>query len=165
MCEAAGPRSLNEAWFPADGDRAVGSGAVSQAADRTPGGAVVNTSPEVDAWFAALDHPLKSTMQRVRELVLAADPRMSEMVQYGTVQFVYGSPMANFVQVKDRKRVSLMFNAAGRLQGNFPHLEGKSIKYLRFGEPAEVEQRADELQAIARAWCEYKAQGSGSKEK
>jgi hypothetical protein len=55
----------------------------------------VTTNPAVDAWFAELDHPLKPLMQRVREIILDADPRMSEIVQYGTVQFVYASPMAN----------------------------------------------------------------------
>ena len=116
----------------------------------------MNTSPDVDAWFADLDHPLKPAMQRVREVILAADPRMTEVVQYGTVQFTYASPMAGFVQVKDTKRVSLMFNAAGRLHGDFPHLEGKSVKYLRFSNLAQVDELSEELRRITQAWCSYK---------
>ena len=114
------------------------------------------SSPGADAWFAALDHPLKAAMQRVREIIVGADPRMSEIVQYGTVQFVYKSPLCNFVQVKDAKGVNLMFNAAGRLQGDFPHLEGRSVKYMRFTDRAELEARADELRAIVAAWIAYK---------
>ena len=117
---------------------------------------VKSTTPEVDAWFATLDSPLKPVMQRVRETILDADPRMSVIVQYGTLQFVYGSPMASFVQVKDTKRVNLMFNAAGRLKGAFPHLEGKSVKYLRFANLAEADARRDELRAIVAAWIAYK---------
>lgn len=113
-------------------------------------------SAEVETWFAELNHPLKTVMQRVRELILGADPRMSEIVQYGTIQFVYDSPMCAFVQVKDKRQVSLMFNAAGRLKGEFPHLEGKTVKYLRFHDLAEVDIRADELRAITTAWCAYK---------
>jgi hypothetical protein len=113
-------------------------------------------NPEVDAWFAALDHPLEPAMQKVRQTILQADPRMQEVVQYGTVQFVYKSPLCNFVQVKDRQRVNLMFNAAGRLQGEFPHLEGKSVKYLRFTDEQQVDQQADELRAIVKAWIAYK---------
>jgi hypothetical protein len=64
--------------------------------------------------------------------------------------------LCGFVQVKDTKQVSLMFNAAGRFKGSFPHLEGKSVKYLRFHDLAEVEARADELRAITAAWREYK---------
>jgi hypothetical protein len=108
----------------------------------------------VDAWFAELEHPLKPVMQQVRSIILSADPRIAELVKYGTVQFEYVSGFASFVQVKDPKRVSLMFNAAGRLKGEFPHLEGKSVKYLRFGGKPDVEARQAELAALTRAWCE-----------
>jgi hypothetical protein len=54
-------------------------------------------SAEVDTWFAELDHPLEAVMQRVRGIILGADPRMSA-----------------------------------------------------------VEECADELRAIALAWCAYK---------
>jgi len=114
-------------------------------------------NPEVDAWFAALEHPLKAVMERVREIILAADPEMREVVLYGTVQFVYGSPMCNFVQVKDRRQVSLMFNAAGQLAGEFPHLEGAKVKYLRFKSLDDVEAVADELRAITAAWHVYRS--------
>lgn len=112
------------------------------------------TSREVEDWFSSLDHPLKSTLQRVREIILGADPRITELVKYGTVSFECASPMASFVQVKDKRQVSLMFNAAGRLQGNFPHLDGKSVKYLRFKDESEANDRAAELAAITRAWCD-----------
>jgi hypothetical protein len=39
----------------------------------------VCTSPEVDACFAALDHPLKNLMQRVRGIILGADERITEL--------------------------------------------------------------------------------------
>ena len=117
----------------------------------------METNPEVNTWFTELDHPLKPAMLRVRETILTADARMSEMVQYGTVHFVYGSPLCSFVQVKDHKRVSLMFNAAGRLKGDFPHLEGKSVRYMRFTSVAEADARSAELRRIVAAWIAYKS--------
>jgi hypothetical protein len=117
----------------------------------------VSANPAVDAWFAELDHPLKPVMQRVREILLGADPGISELVQYGTIQFVYVSVLCNFVQVKDVRQVSLMFNAAGRLKGDFPHLEGKSVKYMRFRDLAEVNACAEELAAITAAWRVHKS--------
>ncbi len=93
-------------------------------------------------------------MQRVREVIRGADPRIAELVRYGTVTFEYVNAMGSYVQVKDKKQVSLMFNAAGRLSGDFPHLEGKSVKYMRFKNVAEVDARAAELAAITRAWCD-----------
>jgi hypothetical protein len=47
----------------------------------------VNTNPEVETWFAELQHPLAPVMRGVREVILSADARMTEQVQYGTVQF------------------------------------------------------------------------------
>jgi uncharacterized protein DUF1801 len=111
----------------------------------------------VDAWFWELEHPLKPIMLRVREIILRADRRMSELVKYGTVHFECTRGMASFVQVKDPTRVSLMFNAAGKLKGEFPHLEGKSVKYMRFTGLSDVDDREAELQAITRAWCELSA--------
>ena len=34
--------------------------------------------PEVDAWFERYDNPMKAVVQRVREIVLDADPRVDE---------------------------------------------------------------------------------------
>src|SRR5437899_7119643 len=93
-------------------------------------------------------------MQRVRDVILGADPRIAEQIRYGTVTFEYVNAMGSFVQVKDKNQVSLMFNAAGRLKGDFPHLEGKSVKYLRVKDMADVDARKDELAAITRAWCD-----------
>jgi len=116
----------------------------------------LNTNPEVEAWFAALDHPLKDVMQRARA-VLLSDALLAEKVQYGTVTFQYVSDLCSFVQVKDKKQVSLMFNAADRLFGDFPSLEGKSVKYLRFRSLADVDARAEELARITAAWRAYKS--------
>jgi hypothetical protein len=109
----------------------------------------------VGTWFAQLQHPLKPVLLRVRETILGADQRISELVKYGTVHFeCRSSGMASFVQVKDPKRVSLMFNAAGRLKGEFPHLEGKSVKYMRFADMEDVDACQTELEAVTRAWCD-----------
>lgn len=42
---------------------------------------MVNTSPEVDAWFAEREHPLTDAMQLARRLILEADPRVTESGQ------------------------------------------------------------------------------------
>jgi hypothetical protein len=34
------------------------------------------TNPDVDAWFERDDNPMRPVVQRLRELVLAADPRI-----------------------------------------------------------------------------------------
>ena len=115
-------------------------------------------SPEIEAWFTQKKRPAEPAMRRVREVILGADPRLTEYIKYGTLQFGYEGDLANFVQ-HDKKTVNLMFNRGARIKGDFPHLEGThpSARFMRFADVAEVEARADELAAITRAWCEMVA--------
>lgn len=107
---------------------------------------------EVDRWFAG--KPAEPALRRVREVILKADPRMTEYLKYGTVQFAYDGDFANFVQ-HNQKHVSLMFNRGARIPGRFPHLEGDgpSARFMRFANVAEVNQRAAELTKVAKASC------------
>jgi len=45
--------------------------------------------PEVDAWFERYDNPMKPVVQRVREIVLDADPRVDECIKWQAPTFTY----------------------------------------------------------------------------
>ena len=102
-------------------------------------------------------------MQRVREIILSADPRVEELVQYGSVQFAFEGGMASFVQTTDA-RVNLMFHRGARIKGAFPHLEGDgpSARFMRFADLAEVDACADELSAIVGTWCSLMTSAVGN---
>ncbi len=112
------------------------------------------TNPEVEEWFATKKLPAAAALRRVREVILAADPRMTEHVKYGTVQVAFGGGMANCVQT-GKKTVSLMFMRGGKIEGDFPHIEGtgRAVRFMRFADVAEVDALASELTAAVRAWC------------
>jgi hypothetical protein len=107
---------------------------------------------EVDQWLSG--KPAEPILRRVREVILKADPRMTEYLKYGTVQFAYAGDFANFVQ-HNEKKASLMFNRGARIPGRFAHLEGDgpSARFMRFADVADVNQRAGELTKIVAAWC------------
>jgi hypothetical protein len=109
---------------------------------------------EVEAWFADRKPPAEPAMRRVCDVILSADPRMTEYVKYGTVQFAFGGDMASFVQT-GKRTVSLMFNRGGKIEGDFPHIEGtgRAVRFMRFADVAEVDALAPELTAAVRAWC------------
>ena len=46
-----------------------------------------------------------------------------------------------------------MLMRGGRLKGSYPHLEGKSVKRMRFADVKEVNARAAELRSIVKEWC------------
>jgi predicted PhzF superfamily epimerase YddE/YHI9 len=46
-------------------------------------------SKTVDAWFARYENPMKSVVQRVREIVLSADPRIDECIKWQAPTFTF----------------------------------------------------------------------------
>lgn len=124
----------------------------------------MTTSADVDRWFAERKPPAEKSLRRVREVFLKADPRMTEYVKYGTVQFACDGDLANFVR-HGAKTVTVMFNRGARIKGDFPHLEGDgpSARFMRFADEKEVTSRAHELSAIAKAWCSMTPAAKGNK--
>lgn len=110
-------------------------------------------SVEVDAWFAARDHPMTEAMQRARRLILLADPRVSESIKWKTPTYSFRGNIVSFNPAKNV--VSLLFHRGAEIPGDFPRLvgDGRLVRVMRFADVGEVEQAADELQAVIRAWC------------
>jgi hypothetical protein len=110
-------------------------------------------SDEVDEWFTAKNPPMGEAMQRVRRLILDADPRVTESIKWSTPTFSFHGNIVSFNPAK--RLVSLLFHRGAEIPGDFPRLEGdgKLARTMRFADAAEVEAGADELQAVIRAWC------------
>lgn len=113
-------------------------------------------NPEVDQWFTDKSHPLEPEMQRIRQLILAADDRITETIKWKTPTFEFKGNIASFNPAK--KHVSLMFHRGSEIPGGHPRLEGdgKLVRTMRFADLEEVDDAADELTDIVRAWCELK---------
>jgi hypothetical protein len=111
-------------------------------------------TPEVERWFAERKPPAEPAMRRVLDVVLDADGRLTAYIKYGSLLMGFEGDLAAFVQ-NSKKGVNLMFNRGARIKGDFPHLEGTgpSARFMRFADGAEVDACADELAAVARAWC------------
>lgn len=107
---------------------------------------------EVERWFATKKPPVEAMMRRVREIILSADPRLSEYMKYGSVHFGYEGDFVTFVQA-EKKNGNLMFHREARIPGRFPHLDGThpSARFMRFADMDVVEARADELRKVALA--------------
>jgi hypothetical protein len=119
-----------------------------------------NSNPEVDRWFGVLDHPLKEAMLLARQIILDADQRMSESIKWSSPTFAFKGNLASF-QPKAKQFVSLMFHRGSEIPGDHPRLEGDAplVRIMRFRNEADVEARRSELQAVVRAWCDWRAGG------
>jgi hypothetical protein len=117
----------------------------------------VQKNPEVDAWFDAYDNPKKDLVRRVRDIVLGADPRISECVKWKAPTFMYKGNIASFFP-KSKKHVSLMFHHGASITGRHDLLEGggETSRMAKFQDAADVEDKADALRAVIRAWCQQR---------
>lgn len=114
-------------------------------------------SPEVDAYFEALEHPLKSTIEAVRKEILAADRRMTESIKWKSPTFEYRGNLAS-INPRAKQFVSLMFHNGAQIPGDHPALEGGAevARYMRFADEADVKRQRAALRAVVKAWCDWK---------
>jgi hypothetical protein len=115
------------------------------------------TRPEVDAWFERYDNPMKPVVQRVREIVLAADPRIDETIKWQAPTFTYRGNLASFYP-KSKQHASLMFHLGARIPGSHPRLEGTgdTSRVLKVASLEEADAARADLEAIVRAWCAWR---------
>lgn len=115
-------------------------------------------APEVDAWFARLEHPLKDGMLLARDIILRADPRISECIKWSTPTFTFEGNLASF-NPRSKAHVSLLFHTGASIPGDHPRLEGGggTARYMRLADAREVRAARRDLEAVVRAWCTFKA--------
>ncbi len=113
---------------------------------------------EVDDWFDRYDNPMKPVVQRMREILLAADPRIDECIKWQAPTFTFGGNLASFFP-KSKQHASLMFHLGAKIPGNHPRLEGdgETGRVMKLGSVEEANAAKAELEAIAKAWCDWRA--------
>ena len=113
-------------------------------------------NPEVDAWFEEKQNSLEDAMQAVRDVALAADPRITESIKWSTPTYSYQGNIFSFNPAK--RFVSLLFHTGAQIPGNHPGLEGESetARVMRFDDADDVRRRAGELTEVLQAWCRWK---------
>ena len=117
-------------------------------------------SAEVDAWMAGYDNPQKDLVQRVREVILAADPRIGECVKWQAPTFTYKGNIASFFP-RAKEHVSLMFHTGAKIPGTHPVLEGggDTARYVRFESAADVKAKCGPVTQVIRSWCSAMDEG------
>jgi hypothetical protein len=120
----------------------------------------MNRNPEVDAWLADYDNPMKPVVSAMREAILAADGRIAEAIKWQAPTFIYKGNIASFFP-KSKKHASLMFHKGATIRGDFPNLtgdahEGRSFKVASLD---DLEAKKAELGAICIAWCDQQDGG------
>ncbi len=113
--------------------------------------------PDVDAWFERYDNPMKPVVQRIREIVLDADPRIDECIKWQAPTFTYRGNLASFYP-KSKQHASLLFHLGAQIPGDHPRLEGSgdTSRVLKVGSLEEAEAARADLEALVRAWIGWR---------
>jgi hypothetical protein len=115
-------------------------------------------SKEVDAWFARYDNPMKDVVQRMREIILAADPRMRECIKWQAPTFTFEGNLASFFP-KAKQHASLMFHQGAKIPGKHPRLVGGggTGRMMKIASVAEANAAKADLIRVVKAWCDWRA--------
>lgn len=87
----------------------------------------MNKNPEVDQFMAKIKHPLKAEMERVREIILSADNKMTEVIKWGGPTFVYKGNLATLTP-RTKRFVNLFFQTGATIPNGHGILEGEAKK-------------------------------------
>lgn len=114
-------------------------------------------NPEVDAWMARYDNPMKPVVERIRTIVLAADSRIGECIKWQAPTFVYQGNLASFYP-KSKQHASLMFHTGAQIPGKHARLEGTgdTSRVLKLASVAEADAAQKDIVRIVEAWCDWK---------
>ena len=109
--------------------------------------------PEVDAWFDRYDNPQRDLVMAVRDAILDADDRVTEVVKWQAPTFVYKGNIASFYP-KTRTHASLMFHRGAALPDRDGLLEGEGdvSRVARFLDADDLAAKRDALQRLIREW-------------
>lgn len=117
----------------------------------------MNKNREVDAFMAKLDNPMKAEMERVREIILSTDDRITEDIKWSAPNFMYKGNIATF-NPRAKKLVNLLFHKGAEIPGKHSVLEGdgKEARSGRFHSMEDVEAKKEGLENVVKAWIEWK---------
>lgn len=117
-------------------------------------------SKEVDAWFARYENPMKDVVERIREIILNADPRMDECIKWQAPTFAYKGNLASFYP-KSKQHASLMFHVGAQIPGTHELLEGtgSTSRVMKLGSVAGANAAKAGIEKIVRAWCDWRDAG------
>jgi hypothetical protein len=109
---------------------------------------------------------MKDVVQRMRAIILDADPRISECIKWQAPTFTYLGNLASFYP-KSGQHASLMFHTGAHIPGRHSRLEGSggTSRVLKIGSVAEANAARPDIERIVGAWCAWREAESATKKK
>jgi hypothetical protein len=114
-------------------------------------------SRTVDTFLDGSRHPMRIVIDRLRQVVLSADPRITETIKWGGPTFVLADGTANLatIMLRGQSAVTLFFQEGASLPDPHGLLSGKAehVRTTRFESIASIDKSATALKQIVREFC------------
>ena len=108
---------------------------------------------QVDAYMAALDHPLKAEAQALRDLIKGVNKNITEQVKWNAPSFSYKGYLVTF-NLRPTHHVHLVFHngiilndTTGLLEGDYPD---RRMAY--FTDLADIAAKKPKLVKLIKTW-------------
>jgi hypothetical protein len=121
-------------------------------------------NPDVDAWLADWDNPMREVVHALREIVLGVDERITEKIAWNQPTFMLHGMFAGILG-RSTKAAVLMFMDGSHFEESFPGLvaaQGKTARQFRVTTVEEATSRSHELEAIVKAAIAYRDENRGN---
>ena len=115
----------------------------------------MHKNEKVDQFFAKTDNPLKQEMEAVRDIILAANDKVTEDIKWAAPSFNYKDNLCTF-NPRAKKFVNLTFHKGALINDTTGLLEGdaKEARVARFNSMEEVEAKKEALITVINAWVD-----------
>lgn len=118
-------------------------------------------APTVDGYMVALEHPLKADLERVRAVILGADPGVTEHIKWNAPSFCWNGEDRITANVRGEDALLLVFHKGARSKDTDAFAVDDPGGLLKWAgpdralvtlKPGEAEARAADLAALALNW-------------
>ena len=116
-------------------------------------GKTTNGTNEVDAFLAALEHPLKPQVQALRKAILAVDDRITEQVKWNAPSFRTAKDYVCTFSLRPGKPLLLIFHnpLIPRIQSTIFDGDFKDRRLVTFADAQNVKAKTPEVRRVVAA--------------
>jgi len=124
-----------------------------------------NRNPDVDVFLAELDHPLKTTVERLRLAILGCDPDITEHIKWNAPSFRFNDIDRVTFNLRPRDQVQLIFHRGAHINdSDFPfditrwsgllEMISHDRGQVKLANPEVAAARQNDLVQLVREWIQ-----------
>lgn len=115
----------------------------------------MSNTKKVDEFMSKLEHPLKTEMEAVRQILINANAKIEEDVKWGGPSFFYKEDLATF-NPRIKNYVALIFHKGELLniKSDFLEQATKGKVYAKFYSMDQVRENKELIEKMVNAWVE-----------